>query len=72
MFPQPKKKRIKLTGADYHRLRYEAFFRAAGCCEMPDKGGNRCGRWAPFDSENEVNGELSHYPRVVERVREIL
>ena len=54
--PQPKKKPIRLKGADYHRLRWAAFYRAAGCCEY-------CGRWAPFDSETEVNGELSHDPK---------
>lgn len=56
----PKKKRIKLSNAEYHRLRYMAWYNAEGCCEATDKEGNRCGRYAPFDSTTMTNGELHH------------
>ena len=62
MNPKPKTKPIRLKGDAYHRLRWDAFFRAAGCCEMIENG-RRCGRWAPFDSPDQVNGEVSHYPK---------
>ena len=49
----PKKKRVKLSDAEYHKLRWEAFYRAGGVCEY-------CGRYAPFDSDYITNGELHH------------
>jgi hypothetical protein len=55
MNPDPKKKRVVLKGAAYQKLRYDAYFRAAGRCEY-------CGDWTPFDSEYVTNGELSHDP----------
>ena len=53
MNPQPKKKRIKLTGADYHRLRYEAWYNAGGCCEV-------CFRYATFEPGRENHGVIHH------------
>ena len=49
----PKEIRIKLSDREYHKLRYEAWYNAGGCCEI-------CGRYAPFDSETMTNGEFHH------------
>jgi len=53
MSEHPKDKPIILSGNEYHEFRKLIAQRAGYRCEY-------CDRYAPFDSETQVNGEVSH------------
>ena len=58
--PQPKKKPVRLKGKAYTRLRWDAFDRAGGFCEVILPDGKPCNVWAPFRQGGVILGELSH------------
>jgi hypothetical protein len=51
--PDPKPEVKILKGKAYHEFRKQVAYTAVWACEY-------CGCYAPFDSETQINGEVSH------------